>query len=150
MKREKIEKILVESIELYRDILEIMGLKESDRKRLSKQIGIFKKQLFSTFHTEILEIILNETFIANPNTLITMGYIMTLFTNPKAVKLWDDNQEEFSKFKSTIEEQHQIQRQKQEEAIKYHEAIKKATAEGKKVEIVVEDGKPKPVVIEEN
>ena len=69
--------------------------------------------------------------------------------NSKQLKKWDKSEKGFKEFLKLEQEAIDDYNKKQEESKKQVEFIKKAQAEGKKVQMVYKDGKITPVIVED-
>ena len=117
---------------------------KSSCNKLIKRIRKFIELVPQYKHEEILKY-LYESFISPMN--MAFIYVPTLIVSKQLLKK-DRNEKEFKQFLNDLNEQKQKAKVLSEERIKTQEAIKKARQEGKKVEMMYQDGKIKPVILE--
>lgn len=96
-------------------------------------------------HDEIINSLF-KTLTANAMQLFILA---PNIVNSKDIKRWDTTKKGFEEFNFLEEEARKINEEKEKQRLADLEAIKKAKEEGKKVEMVLKDGKLRPVVAEE-
>ena len=115
-------------------------------KKVIKDSEKAKKIVTSITHYEIL-VSLYNAFINGKESFYVM-FSATINAKNK-VTYWDRTKKGFQEF-IKLEQEAKAQSQKDyEEKLKQQEIIKKAQEEGKKIEMVFQDGKLKPIVVEE-
>lgn len=115
-------------------------------KKVIKDSEKAKKIVTSITHYEIL-VSLYNAFVNGKESFYVM-FSATINAKNK-VTYWDRTKKGFQEF-IALEQQAKAQSQKDyEERLKQQEIIKKAQEEGKKIEMVFQDGKLKPIVVEE-
>ena len=115
-------------------------------KKVIKDSEKAKKIVTSITHYEIL-VSLYNAFVNGKESFYVM-FSATINAKNK-VTYWDRTKKGFQEF-IALEQQAKAQSQKDyEERLKQQEIIKKAKEEGKKIEMVFQDGKLKPIVVEE-
>ena len=115
-------------------------------KKVIKDSEKAKKIVTSITHYEIL-VSLYNAFVNGKESFYVM-FSATVNAKNK-VTYWDRTKKGFQEF-IALEQQAKAQSQKDyEERLKQQEIIKKAKEEGKKIEMVFQDGKLKPIVVEE-
>lgn len=115
-------------------------------KKVIKDSEKAKKIVTSITHYEIL-VSLYNAFVNGKESFYVM-FSATINAKNK-VTYWDRTKKGFQEFVA-LEQQAKAQSQKDyEERLKQQEIIKKAQEEGKKIEMVFQDGKLKPIVVEE-
>lgn len=115
-------------------------------KKVIKDSEKAKKIVTSITHYEIL-VSLYNAFVNGKESFYVM-FSATINSKNK-VTYWDRTKKGFQEF-IALEQQAKAQSQKDyEERLKQQEIIKKAKEEGKKIEMVFQDGKLKPIVVEE-
>lgn len=115
-------------------------------KKVIKDSEKAKKIVTSITHYEIL-VSLYNAFVNGKESFYVM-FSATINAKNK-VTYWDRTKKGFQEFVA-LEQQAKAQSQKDyEERLKQQEIIKKAKEEGKKIEMVFQDGKLKPIVVEE-
>lgn len=115
-------------------------------KKVIKDSEKAKKIVTSITHYEIL-VSLYNAFVNGKESFYVM-FSATINAKNK-VTYWDRTKKGFQEF-IALEEQAKAQSQKDfEERLKQQEIIKKAQEEGKKIEMVFQDGKLKPILVEE-
>lgn len=123
--------------------------KEEEKKGLKKYINETKKAInviFEVRHYEIL-ISLYNTFLNGKET-----YFMALcktINDKKTISRWDKSEKGFQEFLKLEAEAKAKSKEEYEKRLKDREMIIKAKQEGKKVEMVLEDGKLQPRIVEE-
>lgn len=123
--------------------------KEEERKGLKKYISETKKAIkviFEVRHYEIL-ISLYNTFLNGKET-----YFMALcktINDKKTISRWDKSEKGFQEFLKLEAEAKAKSKEEYEKRLKDREMIIKAKQEGKKVEMVLENGKLQPRIVEE-
>lgn len=95
-------------------------------------------------HIEILSSLYNSFISGKEAYFITLEVVIS-----KNVQKWDKTKKGFEEFLRLDEEARNKFKQEADERNKSMETIKKAREEGKKVEMVFENGKITPVVVEE-
>lgn len=97
-------------------------------------------------HYEIL-VSLYNAFVNGKESFYVL--LSSTINSKNKVTYWDRTKKGFNEF-IKLEQEAKAQSQKDyEEKLKQQEIIKKAQAEGKKIEMVFQDGKLKPIVVEE-
>ena len=115
-------------------------------KKVIKDSEKAKKIVTSITHYEIL-VSLYNAFVNGKESFYVM-FSATINAKNK-VTYWDRTKKGFQEFVA-LEQQAKAQSQKDyEERLKQQEIIKKAQKEGKKIEMVFQDGKLKPILVEE-
>ena len=115
-------------------------------KKVIKDSEKAKKIVTSITHYEIL-VSLYNAFVNGKESFYVM-FSATINSKNK-VTYWDRTKKGFQEF-VRLEQEAKAQSQKDyEERLKQQEIIKKAQEEGKKIEMVFQDGKLKPIVVEE-
>ena len=115
-------------------------------KKVIKDSEKAKKIVTSITHYEIL-VSLYNAFVNGKESFYVM--FSATINAKKKVTYWDRTKKGFQEF-IALEQQAKAQSQKDyEERLKQQEIIKKAQEEGKKIEMVFQDGKLKPIVVEE-
>lgn len=115
-------------------------------KKVIKDSEKAKKIVTSITHYEIL-VSLYNAFVNAKESFYVM-FSATINAKNK-VTYWDRTKKGFQEF-IKLEQEAKAQSQKDyEERLKQQEIIKKAQEEGKKIEMVFQDGKLKPIVVEE-
>ena len=115
-------------------------------KKVIKDSEKANKIVTSITHYEIL-VSLYNAFVNGKESFYVM-FSATVNAKNK-VTYWDRTKKGFQEF-IALEQQAKAQSQKDyEERLKQQEIIKKAKEEGKKIEMVFQDGKLKPIVVEE-
>lgn len=97
-------------------------------------------------HYEIL-ISLYNTFV-NKKEIYFLSMVKTII-NPKTIARWDKSEKGFQEFLKLENNANEMAKQEAKENQEKVEFIKKAKADGKKVEMLFKDGKLKPVIVEE-
>lgn len=69
--------------------------------------------------------------------------------NSKQVKIWDTTKKGYDEFLYLEEEARKINEEKEKQRLADKQAIEKAKAEGKKVDLIYKDGQMRPVITEE-
>lgn len=152
LQREQLKKIFVDMLEVNKDIMrfqitltekedEVRGLKKIVRET-DKAIDLIK----SVKHTEIL-ISLYNSFINQKETYF-LG-LLKVITNKDTIAKWDRTEKGFKLFMELEAEAKAKAKKEYEDKVKEQEMIKKAREEGKKIEMVLIDGKLKPHIVEE-
>lgn len=115
-------------------------------KKVIKDSEKAKKIVTSITHYEIL-VSLYNAFVNGKESFYVM-FSATINAKNK-VTYWDRTKKGFQEF-IKLEQEAKAQSQKDyEERLEQQEIIKKAKEEGKKIEMVFQDGKLKPIVVEE-
>ena len=123
--------------------------KEEDKKGLKRFIKESKKAIViinSVVHYEIL-VSLYNTFLNGKEVYFTS--LCKIINNKTTIVKWDRTEKGFKLF---LELENQAKAKSQEEynkRLEQQEMIKKAKEEGKKVEMVLIDGKLQPRIVEE-
>jgi len=105
-----------------------------------------KEIINSVVHYEIL-VSLYNTFLNNKET-----YFMTLcktVNNKKTIQKWDRTEKGFQMFLALENEAKAKSKEEYEKRVKQQEMIKQAKEQGKKIEMVLVDGKLQPRIVEE-
>lgn len=113
-------------------------------EKLLRHCKSAERTLWGTQHIEILASLYNS-FISGKEQY----YIVLTESIYKNVKRWDTTKKGFEEFKRLDEEARTKFNEEKEEREQQMDAIKKARESGKKVDFVFENGKLKPVIIEE-
>lgn len=87
-----------------------------------------------------------KTLTANSMQLFILS---PSIVNSKQIKSWDNTKKGYDEFLYLEEEARKINEEKEKQRLADKEAIEKAKAEGKKVDLVYENGRMKPVITEE-
>ena len=104
-----------------------------------------KRIIYGVVHYEILASLYNS-FVSGKESFYVM--LSSTITSKNKITYWDRTQKGFKEF-IALEEQAKAQSQKElDERMKQQEMIKKAQQEGKKIEMVLENGKLKPIIVE--
>lgn len=103
------------------------------------------KNINNIKHDEIIDSLFRTLFSNSVNLFVLPASLI----NGKQVKKWDTTKKGFEEFLYLEEEAKSIADQKAKERKEQLEAIKKAKEDGKKVDFVLENGKMKPVISEE-
>lgn len=104
-----------------------------------------KRIIYGIVHYEIL-VSLYNAFVNGKESFYVM--LSSTITSKNKITYWDRTKKGFNEFVA-LEEQAKAQTQKElDERLKQQEMIKKAQQEGKKVEMVFENGKLKPIVVD--
>ena len=104
-----------------------------------------KRIIYGIVHYEIL-VSLYNAFINGKESFFVM--LSSTIVSKNKVTYWDRTQKGFKEFVA-LEEQAKAQTQKElDERMKQQEMIKKAQEEGKKIEMVLENGKLKPIIVD--
>lgn len=150
--REHLQKIFIKLLESEIEILQFqksISKSQKDKDGLRKMINHGRKAIKTICdlkHTEIL-VSLYNSFISQKETYFVM---IEKTINSKKTKYWDTTKKGFQEFLK-LELQAKAQSDKEiEERKKQQEIIAKAKADGKKIEMVFENGKLKPVIVEDN
>lgn len=115
-------------------------------KKVIKDSEKAKKIVTNITHYEIL-VSLYNAFINGKESYYVL--LSSTINSKNKIAYWDRTKKGFQEF-ITLEEQAKAQSQKEyEERLEQQEMIKKAQKEGKKIEMVFQDGKLKPIVVEE-
>ena len=149
VQKEKLKKIIIDIITTNISICEFHLVNEKsdtkEYKALKKMISDSKKSIEiieRVNHIEILASLYNS-FISGKESYFAIASMVV----GKNVKKWDTNN--FDEFLKLDEEARNKAREEFEEREKTAETIKKAREEGKRIDMVYENGKIKPVVVEE-
>jgi len=105
-----------------------------------------KEIINSVVHYEIL-VSLYNTFLNNKET-----YFMTLcktVNNKKTIQKWDRTEKGFQMFLTLENEAKAKSKEEYEKLVQQQEMIKQAKEQGKKIEMVLVDGKLQPRIVEE-
>ena len=115
-------------------------------KKVIKDSEKAKKIVTSITHYEIL-VSLYNAFVNGKESYYVL--LSSTINSKNKVTYWDRTKKGFQEF-VRLEQEAKAQSQKDyEERLKQQEIIKKAQEEGKKIEMVFQDGKLKPIVVEE-
>ena len=120
-----------------------------DRKGLDEMIKNSEKAIETVRdlkHIEILTSLYNAFLSQKEHYFIMVEKTL----NSENVEKWDKTEDGFKEFLELEETEKAKSQQELEEKKKQAETIAKARAEGKKIEMILEDGKLKPVIVEEN
>lgn len=139
--------ILQTNIEIMRFQLNLTDKEEEQKglKKFIKESEKAQKIVNGIVHYEILTSLYN-TFINRKETYF-MAICKTI--NNKNTTRWDRTQKGFKEFLELEAQARADSKKEYEERLKEQELIKKAKEEGKKVEMVYENGKLKPIIVEE-
>lgn len=115
-------------------------------KKVIKDSEKAKTIISGLVHYEIL-VSLYNAFINGKESFFVM--LSSTINSKNKVNYWDKTKKGFQEF-IILEEQAKAQTQKElDERLKQQEIIKKAKEEGKKIEMVFENGKLKPIIVED-
>lgn len=115
-------------------------------KKVIKDSENAKKIVTNITHYEIL-VSLYNAFVNGKESYYVL--LSSTINSKNKIAYWDRTKKGFKEF-IALEEQAKAQSQKEyEERLEQQEIIKKAQKEGKKIEMVFQDGKLKPIVVEE-
>lgn len=103
------------------------------------------KNINNIKHDEIIDSLFRTLF----SNSVQLFVLPASLINGKQIKKWDTTKKGFEEFLYLEEEAKTIAEQKAKERKEQLEAIKKAKEDGKKVDLVYENGKMKPVISEE-
>lgn len=124
---------------------------ETDEQR--RKLGKIMKQTQTAMeivkkikHYEIL-VSLYNTFVASRESYFVM--LSSTIYSPKTIKHWDNSEKGFKEFLELDKQARAKSQQEYEEKVKQQELIQKAKEEGKKVEMVYENGKLKPIIVDD-
>ena len=114
-------------------------------KKVIKDSLKAKDIVISITHFEILASLYNS-FVNGKESFYVM--LSSTLNSKNKVTYWDRTKKGFKEF-IALEEQAKAQTQKElEERLAQQEMIKKAQAEGKKIEMVYENGRLKPIIVD--
>ena len=113
-------------------------------EKLLRHCKSAERTLWETQHIEILASLYNS-FVSGKEQY----YIILTESIFKNVKKWDTTKQGFDEFKKLDDEARAKFNEEKNEREQQMDAIKKAREEGKKIDFVFENGKLKPVVVEE-
>lgn len=119
--------------------LKIINKSIKTTKRAMEIVGQVK-------HIEILQSLYNTLLSGKENYFVILP---TLLTNKNQVIRWDTTEKGFNEFLELERNAKEKSKQEHEEYVKQQEIIKKAKEDGKKVEFAYENGKLKPIIVEE-
>ena len=141
-----IRKVLETNIELM-TYYKHLATDENSKRVCSKSIRQTKKALEKLPHVKHLEILVSiyNTIISGKESVFVLGG--TLICS-KQFDRWDKTEKGFKEFLEIEKDNKEQQRQKAEEQEITREKIRLAKEQGKKVEMVYQDGKVVPVIKE--
>ncbi len=114
-------------------------------KKVIKDSEKAKNIVTSITHYEIL-VSLYNAFVNGKESFFVM--LSSTINSKNKVTYWDRTKKGFQEFVA-LEEEAKAQTQKElDERLKQQEIIKKAQKEGKKIEMVFENGKLKPIIVD--
>lgn len=123
--------------------------KEEEIKGLKKYIKQCRKAqdiINSVVHYEILLDLYNTFFTGKETYFLS---IMKMITHKDTIVKWDRTEKGFKLFQELQAQARAKSKEDYENRLKQQELIKKAREEGKKVEMVLVDGKLQPHIVEE-
>lgn len=141
-------KLLELSIEVM-NLYKIIASDDKSREVCQKAIRNGKKALKiipNVRHVEILYSIYNTLIGGKENMFALSGTIIC----SKQLQRWDTTEEGFLEFQELEKEAQLKQKERNEEQQNYRKVMEEAKKQGKKVELVYENGKAKPIIIEDN
>lgn len=114
-------------------------------KKIINTCNKAKRIVYGIVHYEILASLYNS-FVSGKESFYVM--LSSTITSKNKITYWDRTQKGFKEF-IVLEEQAKAQTQKElDERMKQQEMLKKAKEDGKKIEMVFENGKLKPIIVE--
>ena len=151
-RKEHLKKIIMSSLAVSESLLLYHRTLTDDEKILLTIAKSLKntrramKIIPTVKHIEILESLYNTLLGGKENYFVLFGTIITAKNN---IIRWDSTERGFQEF-LRLEEQAKVQYQKDcEERKKQQEILQKAKESGKKVEFAFEEGKLKPLIVED-
>ena len=151
VQKERLKQVFVRMLDSEIAIMSFqltLATEEEHIKGIKKVISTCNKAkriIYGVVHYEILASLYNS-FVAGKESFYVM--LSSTITSKNKIAHWDRTQKGFKEF-IALEEQAKAQSQKElDERMKQQEMIKKAQQEGKKVEMVLENGKLKPIIVE--
>ena len=148
--REHLQNILISIIDSEIAILQFqksIAKEQKDKTGLNKMINKGKKAkdvIRDLRHTELL-ISLYNTFVNGKESYFVM---VERTVNSKNTQKWDKTEKGFKEFVELEEQAKAKSKEEYEERMKQREMIINAKKQGKKVEMVFENGKLTPVIVE--
>lgn len=146
----KLKSIIIDLLTTGYDIIEF-GLintnEPEEKKKYGSLLRKYKKAIRiieKTQHIDILSSLYNS-FISGKESY----FVVLCLSIIKNVEKWDTTKSGYQEFLSLEEEARAKFKEESEERMKTQESINKAREEGKKVEMVFDNGKIKPVVVDE-
>ena len=151
MKNELLKKVFISLLDTNLAITEYqksLTKKKKDIKFCDKVIEECKKAKETVSlitHIEILE----SLYKAFVNGKESYFYLICRTTNSEKTLYWDTTDDGFQEFLKLEKDEEEKANAEQYEKMKNAEIIAKAKKEGKKIEMLVENGKVKPVIVED-
>ena len=148
--REHLQNILISIIDSEIAILQFqksIAKDQKDKSGLNKMINKGRKAkdvIRDLRHTEIL-ISLYNTFVNGKESYFVM---VERTINSKDTQKWDKTEKGFKEFVALEEQAKAKSKEEYEERMKQREMIINAKKQGKKVEMIFENGKLTPVIVE--
>lgn len=142
-------KMLETSIEIMNFQLTLTD-KPEEKRGLKKFIKEEQKAIAlinSVKHYEILVSLYNSYINGKESYFVSLCRIIN---NKDTIKVWDKDEKGFQKFIDLENEARAKTKEEYEKKLAEQERIKQAKAEGKKVEMVLENGKLTPRIVEES
>lgn len=151
-KREFLIKIITKLLETNIELMDYYHYIASDTKSkrvCSKSIRQSKLAIEKIQHVKHIEILqsLYNTLVSGKENVFAVGGALIC---SKKFYYYDNTEQGFAEFMELENEAKEKQRAKFEEQKKTQEMIKKAKEDGKKVEMVYENGKIRPVIVEKD
>lgn len=152
IQKERLKKVIISILSACENIMVFHKTLTNDKESLkiiNKTIKRSRKAteiISQVKHIEILQSLYNTLVSGKENYFAVFG---TLILAKNNVRRWDTTEKGFQEFVKLEAEAKARSKKEYEEKLKQQEIVRKAKEEGKKVEYSYENGKIKPIIIED-
>ena len=115
-------------------------------KKVIKDSEKAKKVIYGIVHYEIL-VSLYNTFLNGKESFYVM--LSSTINSKNKVNYWDKTKKGFQEFVKLEQEAKAQSKKDYEERLEQQKIIQKAKEEGKKIEMIFQDGKLKPIIVDD-
>lgn len=141
-------KVLETNIELMKYLKSVAS--DTKSKRVCTKSILNSRKAIETLpkieHVEILKSLYNLLISGKENTFAVGGSVII----SKQTKYWDQTEEGFKEFIELENENKKKYQEQMEKRQKYQETLKQAKEQGKKVDMVYNNGELEPIIVENN